>query len=77
MLKDPSLAARALGVRQKQIVVTCNYPARARCLGARNTVVLCRGVGKCMAVREALALCPELVLVCGEDLAEYRRVGGY
>ena len=28
-----------------------------------------------MAVREALALCPELVLVCGEDLAEYRRVG--
>ena len=33
-MKDPSLAARALGVRQKQIVVTCNYPARARCLGA-------------------------------------------
>ena len=34
MLKDPSLASRALGVRQKQIVVTCNYPARARCLQA-------------------------------------------
>ena len=62
-MKNPGLQGKPLGVRQKQIVVTCNYPARAR------------GVTKCMGLREALEVCPELVTVNGEDLAEYRRVG--
>ena len=62
MVKRPEYLTEPLGVRQKQLVVTCNYPARAR------------GVTKCMSVREAFSVCPELFLVCGEDLAEYRRV---
>ena len=48
-----------VAVSQKNIVVTCNYPARAR------------GVGKLMKIEEALLRCPELVLRCGEDLTHY------
>jgi len=62
MVADPSLAERPLGIQQKNIVVTCNYVARGR------------GVGKCMYVKEAVSLCPDLVLVNGEDLARYRKV---
>lgn len=47
---------------QKYLVVTCNYPARAR------------GVTKLMRTSEALRRCPELVLQSGEDLTPYRRV---
>ena len=62
MLAEPTLREKPLGIQQKNIVVTCNYVARAR------------GVGKCVSVRDAVAACPELVLVNGEDLARYRRV---
>jgi len=62
MVSDPSLVDKPLGIQQKNIVVTCNYVARAR------------GVGKCMNVTEALKVCPQLVLVNGEDLARYRKV---
>ena len=31
-------------------------------------------MGKCSYVRDAMKACPELVLVNGEDLSEYRRV---
>jgi len=62
MNKRPDLREKPLGIQQKNIVVTCNYPARAM------------GVGKCMSVSKALELCPSLELVNGEDLAEYRRV---
>jgi len=62
MVNDPSLVERPLGIQQKNIVVTCNYVARAR------------GVGKCMSVTEAVSACPDLVLVNGEDLARYRKV---
>ena len=62
MVADPTLVDRPLGIQQKNIVVTCNYVARTR------------GVGKCMYVKEAVSLCPDLVLVNGEDLARYRRV---
>ena len=48
------------GVTQKYLVVTANYPARAR------------GVGKLMGTAEARRRCPELVLVSGEDLTPYR-----
>ena len=58
---DPSLKGKPMGVRQKQIIVTCNYAARAR------------GVTKCMFLKDALEVCPELELRCGEDLAVYRR----
>ena len=58
---NPSLKGKPLGVRQKQIIVTCNYAARAR------------GVTKCMFLKDALEACPELELRCGEDLAVYRR----
>ena len=60
-LLDPSLKGKPLGVKQKQIIVTCNYAARAR------------GVTKCMFLKDALEVCPELELRCGEDLAVYRR----
>ena len=62
MITDPSLVDKPLGIQQKNIVVTCNYVARAR------------GVGKCMFISEAMKVCPDLVLVNGEDLARYRRV---
>ena len=58
---DPSLKGKPMGVRQKQIIVTCNYAARSR------------GVTKCMFLKDALEVCPELELRCGEDLAVYRR----
>ena len=60
-LQDPSLKGKPLGVKQKQIIVTCNDAARAR------------GVTKCMFLKDALEVCPELQLRCGEDLAVYRR----
>ncbi|EDW14476.1 DNA polymerase iota isoform X2 [Drosophila mojavensis] len=59
-LRNPSLRTQPLAVQQKNIVVTCNYVARAR------------GVTKLMLVVEAKRLCADLVLVNGEDLAPYR-----
>ena len=61
MIKDPSLKTRPLGIQQKNIVVTCNYVAREM------------GVVKCSFISDARKACPALVLVNGEDLAEYRR----
>ena len=62
MLNDPSLKEKPLGIQQKNIVVTCNYVARQR------------GVSKCQYIADARKTCPDLVLVNGEDLAQYRRV---
>ena len=42
--------------------VTCNYPARRA------------GVTKLMTIEEARRKCPELILVCGEDLTPYREM---
>lgn len=61
-LLDPTLRSRPLGIQQKNIIVTCNYAARAR------------GVGKLQLLSEALRICPDLVLVLGEDLTKYRRM---
>ncbi|TMW52585.1 hypothetical protein DOY81_002331 [Sarcophaga bullata] len=61
-LRDPSLITKSLGVQQKNIVVTCNYNARAL------------GIKKLMLVTEAKRLCPDLVLVNGEDLTPYRQM---
>ncbi|XP_049878053.1 DNA polymerase iota [Pectinophora gossypiella] len=60
MVRDPELRSVPLGIQQKNIVVTSNYEARKY------------GVQKCMLVTEALKLCPNLKLVNGEDLHDYR-----
>lgn len=58
--KDPSLKSKPLGVKQKNILATCNYNARK--LGAR----------KLMLISEARSVCKDLVLVDGEDLTPFR-----
>ncbi|XP_028165927.1 DNA polymerase iota [Ostrinia nubilalis] len=60
MLRNPELRAVPLGIQQKNIVVTSNYEARNY------------GVQKCMLVTDAVKLCPNLKLVSGEDLHNYR-----
>lgn len=57
---NPALKSQPLGIRQKGILATCNYVARAR------------GAGKLMSIAEAKRLCPEIVLVDGEDLTPFR-----
>lgn len=61
-LRDPKLRHVPLGIQQKNCLVTCNYLARAR------------GIRKLMSIQEAQQLCPELVLVRGEDLTPYRQM---
>lgn len=60
--RDPALKGLPLGVRQKGILATCNYAARAR------------GVVKLTPVAAARKVCPELVVVDGEDLSPFRDV---
>lgn len=62
ILKNPSLQGVPVGIQQKNIVVTCNYIAREF------------GVKKCMSVSDAIKLCPQIVLVRGEDLHDYRQM---
>eukprot|EP00775_Hariotina_reticulata_P008320 gene8320-8505_t len=59
-VRNPSLRDRPLAVTQKYLVVTANYVARKR------------GVTKLMGIQEARRICPDLVLVPGEDLTPYR-----
>ncbi|KAK0651295.1 hypothetical protein B0T16DRAFT_323230 [Cercophora newfieldiana] len=60
--QQPSLKTLPLGIRQKGILATCNYVARRR------------GVGKLTTLAEAKRLCPDLVIVDGEDLSPFRDV---
>lgn len=60
MLRHPEFEGKPLGVQQKNIIVTSNYLARKY------------GIKKCMPLHEALNLCPNLALVNGEDLTNYR-----
>ncbi|KAM5222319.1 DNA polymerase iota [Ctenodactylus gundi] len=62
MISNPELKDKPLGVQQKSFVITCNYEARKL------------GVKKCMSVRNAKEICPQLVLVNGEDLTRYREM---
>lgn len=62
MIKNPSLSNVPLGVQQKNIVVTSNYIAREQ------------GVKKCVTISDALKACPNLCLVNGEDLHDYRQI---
>eukprot|EP00884_Botryococcus_braunii_P008015 jgi/Botrbrau1/17214/Bobra.0620s0004.1 len=59
-VRQPSLRSRPMGVTQKYLIVTCNYPARAV------------GVTKLMSIVEAKKKCPDIVLINGEDLTPYR-----
>nr|KAF7427678.1 hypothetical protein H0235_007372 [Vespula pensylvanica] len=61
MLQHPEFEGKPFGVQQKNMVVTSNYIAREY------------GIKKWMSVQEALSLCPDLVLVNGEDLTIYRQ----
>lgn len=49
-----------MGVKQKNILATCNYVARKQ------------GVKKLMLITEAKRLCPNLVIIEGEDLTPFR-----
>ncbi|XP_075982647.1 DNA polymerase iota [Anticarsia gemmatalis] len=60
MVRNPELRSVPLGIQQKNIVVTSNYEARKY------------GVQKCMLITDALKVCPNLKLVNGEDLHNYR-----
>ncbi|KAJ8985916.1 hypothetical protein NQ317_010673 [Molorchus minor] len=62
ILKNPELRSIPLGIQQKNIVVTSNYVAREY------------GIRKCMLISEAKILCPNLILVKGEDLHDYRQI---
>lgn len=59
-IRNPALRGLPIGIRQKNIVVTSNYEARAL------------GVKKMMYVDEAKKILPSLILINGEDLAHYR-----
>ena len=62
MILNPSLRYKPVGIKQKNIVVTCNYEARSL------------GVEKLMTVKCAMEKCPTLILVNGEDLKKYREM---
>lgn len=61
-IKDPSLCNKPVGIQQKNIIVTCNYKAREH------------GVTKLMLLTDAVKICPNLVIVNGEDLTDYKRM---
>ena len=58
--EDPSLKTLPLAIQQKQIIVTCNYEARRR------------GLRKLQLITEAKTVCPDVVIVLGEDLTRFR-----
>lgn len=58
---DDSSKQRPIAVKQKHIIVTCNYVARAQ------------GVQKLMLQTDARKHCPSLLIVDGSDLERYRR----
>ncbi|OIW25846.1 DNA/RNA polymerase [Coniochaeta ligniaria NRRL 30616] len=60
--RQPALKSLPLGIKQKSILATCNYVARRR------------GVTKLMGISDAKKICPDLVLVDGEDLSTFRDV---
>ncbi|KAK4166082.1 hypothetical protein QBC43DRAFT_313915 [Cladorrhinum sp. PSN259] len=60
--QQPSLKTLPLGIKQKGILATCNYVARAQ------------GVKKLMLISDAKKICPNLVLADGEDLSLFRDV---
>lgn len=47
-------------MQQKQLIVTCNYEARRL------------GLHKLQLIREARKICPDVVIIMGEDLTRFR-----
>ncbi|KAG9677486.1 DNA/RNA polymerase, partial [Aureobasidium melanogenum] len=58
--ENPALKDKPLAVQQKQIIVTCNYEARRR------------GLRKLQLIKEARELCPDVIIVLGEDISRFR-----
>jgi DNA polymerase iota len=58
--ENPTLRSLPLAVQQKQIIVTCNYEARRR------------GLHKLQLISEAKKVCPDVVIVLGEQLDRFR-----
>ncbi|RMZ90801.1 hypothetical protein DV736_g1966, partial [Chaetothyriales sp. CBS 134916] len=58
--ENPALKSVPLAIQQKQIVVTCNYEARRL------------GLHKLQLITEAKKVCPDVVIVLGEDLTKFR-----
>ncbi|KAF4554996.1 impB/mucB/samB-like protein 1 [Elsinoe fawcettii] len=58
--ENPALKSLPLAVQQKQIIVTCNYEARRR------------GLYKLQLITEAKRLCPDVIIVLGEDISRFR-----
>lgn len=58
--ENPALKALPLAVQQKNIIVTCNYEARRR------------GLYKLMLIESAKRMCPDVVIVLGEQLDRFR-----
>lgn len=59
---NPALRSLPLAVQQKHIIVTCNYEARRR------------GLHKLQLVSEAKKVCPDVIIVLGEQLDRFRDV---
>ncbi|KAJ6015102.1 hypothetical protein N7540_009693 [Penicillium herquei] len=59
-VEQPALKTLPLAVQQKQIIVTCNYEARRR------------GLHKLQLIKDAKRICPDVVIVLGEDLTKFR-----
>jgi len=62
MRRDPSLADKPVGVRQKHLVITSNYAARAF------------GIKKGDSLKEVKRKCPQIVIKDGEDISHYTEV---
>lgn len=58
--ENPALKQCCLAIQQKQIIVTCNYEARRR------------GLHKLQLISEAKRICPDVVIVLGEDISRFR-----
>ncbi|KAK6002143.1 hypothetical protein QM012_001781 [Aureobasidium pullulans] len=58
--ENPALKDKPLAVQQKQIIVTCNYEARRR------------GLHKLQLIKEAKEICPDVIIVLGEDISRFR-----
>ncbi|MCJ1381797.1 hypothetical protein MMC17_004908 [Xylographa soralifera] len=58
--ENPVLKSLPLAVQQKHIIVTCNYEARRR------------GLHKLQLITEARKMCPDVIIVLGEDLTRFR-----
>jgi DNA polymerase iota len=59
-VSNPNLRSVPFAVQQKQIIVTCNYEARRR------------GLHKLQLISEAKKVCPDVVIVLGEQLDRFR-----